>query len=127
MCVCVCVWYTQYVIDAHSGRINPTMHREYFSFFGRLLGKAITDSILVDVPLCTAMFGAMTSRDQPTLEELGEVDSAMESSMEWILDHDITVQSHVLRRVRVRGFVGRVCLRGKGRQGRQGACASCSS
>ena len=46
-----------YVVDARSGRANPSTHIQYFHFFGRLLGKAIRDSTLVDVPLCPVMYG----------------------------------------------------------------------
>ena len=56
-----------------------------------MLGKAISDSTLVDVPLANAVYGSLLGLE-PGLEDLAEVDPAMHSSMEWILDHDITVR-----------------------------------
>ena len=53
-----------YVVDARSGRANPSTHIQYFHFFGRLLGKAIRDSTLVDVPLCPVMYGENEGKEE---------------------------------------------------------------
>ena len=81
----------QYTVEVRSGIINPATHLDYFQLFGRLLGKAVLDSCLLDVPLCSTIYCALLNTD-PCFEDLAEVDPAIHSSMEWIQDHDITVR-----------------------------------
>ena len=75
--------------------IDPRSHvavedyKKMFRFVGRLLGKAIYDRHVLDVPLCNFMFKRML-RKTPTLEDIQELDKVYYKSLQWMLNNDIT-------------------------------------
>ena len=60
-----------------------------YRFVGRLLGKAIYDRHVLDVPLCTFMFKRIL-RQVPVLEDVKELDPVYHTSLQWMLDNTIT-------------------------------------
>lgn len=60
-----------------------------FRFVGRLLGKAVYDRHVLDVPLCSFLFKRIL-RQRPTLADVKDMDKVYCTSLQWILDNDIT-------------------------------------
>ena len=75
-----------YSIDPRSG-VNPE-HIAYFTFFGRILGKAIYDRHVVDAPLCTFIYRFLLGRPG-TVPDLKELDPIFERSLRWMIRNDI--------------------------------------
>ena len=75
--------------------IDPRSHvavedfKKMFRFVGRLLGKAIYDRHVLDVPLCSFIFKRML-RKTPTLDDVNELDKVYCKSLRWMLNNDIT-------------------------------------
>ena len=64
-------------------------YKKMYRFVGRLLGKAIYDRHVLDVPLCTFMFKRIL-RQVPVLEDVKELDPVYHTSLQWMLDNTIT-------------------------------------
>ena len=76
-----------YTIDARSGVLGDA--NAYFRVFGRLLGKALCDQQMLDLPLCHGLYKKLLGR-VPTLEDLAQVDPVLAKSLSWMLENDIT-------------------------------------
>ena len=85
-----------FVQSEHSGlfSIDPRSHvavedyERMFRFVGRLLGKAIFDRHVLDVPLCSFLFKRLLKR-QPELSDIEEMDKVYCTSLRWMLENNI--------------------------------------
>ena len=75
-------------IDSRS-HISVQEYKRMYRFVGRLIGKAIYDRHVLDVPLCHFLFKRIL-RQIPDLEDMKELDLVYYTSLNWILDNNIT-------------------------------------
>ena len=80
-----------YDIDSRSD-VN-TAHLDYFYIFGRILGKAIYDRHLIDVPFSQLFFKRLlntsSSKNSYTLKDVEQDDVEYARSLKWILNENI--------------------------------------
>ena len=76
-----------YTIDARSGILDEA--EEYFRVFGRIMGKALRDQRMLDMPLCHGIYCKLLG-SEPQLEHLAQIDPMLAKSLTWMLENDIT-------------------------------------
>ena len=66
-----------------------SLHLDYFSFVGLVIGKGIIENIQLNCHFSRSVYKAMLSK-QPNILDLREVDGELFQSLFWILENDVT-------------------------------------
>ena len=78
-----------YVITPRGSSELTSRLRQSYQFLGRIMAKAVYDQKYLDLPLCTSIFRELLGQ-HPETSDLQQIDSAYFSSLQWMLENDIT-------------------------------------
>ncbi len=75
--------------DCHHYGFPAVSEKSVYSFFGRIMAKAIYDKRLLHAPFCSYIYKFLLNVP-PNMHDMQQVDPVFHQSLSWILENDIT-------------------------------------